>query len=300
MAHDNNQFLFGENCSNCGQIICYVDDATMVFSSHTWIENQLKLVYGLNKIDRFLTANRLAVNRTKTAIQEIMIGQKRARQTVVPPVLLEPEPDGSLKVIRSEQQCKLLGGILQDNMSWAAHLDWGEDTLLPAARQKLGVLKHLGRSLPLRSRKLLVDRLVLSKIRYLLPIWGGAAEKHMRMVQTLLNDAAHYVTRKTTRRDSSVDLMLECGWMTAAEMANYYSLLLLWRVIRLNAQQSLATKITIDDDCFVTTAFRWRSTTLWNSMPDDLRHNMSLKSFKRNTKKWILTLRGHHLDPGEQ
>ena len=155
-----------------------------------------------------------------------------------------------------------------------------------------------------------MDGLVLSKIRYMLPIWGGAAEKHMRMVQTLLNDAAHYVTWKTTRRDSSVDLMQECGWMTAAEMANYYSLLLLWRVIRLNAQQSLATKIIIDDDCFVTTAiprlqhtttaFRWRSTTLWNSIPDDLRHNMSLKSFKRNTKKWILTLRGHHLDPGEQ
>ena len=237
-------------------------------------------------------------------IQEIMIGQKRARQTGNPPFLTETEADGSIKTIKSEQQCRLLGGTLQENMSWAAHLEWGEDALLPAARKKLGVLKHIGKSLPKKSKKLLMDGLVLSKIRYLISIWGGAAEKHLRMIQTLLNDA----TSKSTRRDSTQVLMTECGWMTAAEMIDY-SILLFWRVVRRNSPLALNEKITMDEDCFVymegprlqhtTTAFRWRTAVLWNGLPTELRHNLSMKSFKVNTKKWILGQRGLHLDPGD-
>ena len=308
-SHNDARYLFGNNCPSCGQLICYADDATMVFASQTRQENLTKLTRGLDKIERYLTANRLKINRTKTTIQEIMIGQKRARQTGSPPTLSEINPDGTTKIITSKPQCRLLGGTLQENMSWAANLEWGEDALIPAARQKLGVLKHIGKSLPLKSKKLLTDGLVLSKIRYLMAIWGGAADKQLRMIQTLMNDAARFVLDKPTRRDSTMTLMTECGWMSAAEMIDFHSLLLFWRVIRKNSPQDISEKITLDDDSLVQmdnprlqhtkTAFRWRTAALWNTLPPDLRHNDSLKSFKLNTKKWILGRRGLHLDPGE-
>ena len=308
-THGDTQYLFGKNCPTCGQIICYADDATLVFSSQNRQMNLYKLRDGLDKIDKFLTANKLCINRSKTQIQEIMIGQKRARQTGEPPTLSEREPDGKMKIIKSNQQCRLLGGTLQDNMSWAAHLEWGEDALIPAARQKLGVLKHIGKSLPRRSRKMLTDGLVLSKIRYLISIWGGAGEKHLKMVQTLLNDAARYVLDKPTRRDCTQDLMTECGWLTAGEMVDFYSLLLFWRVLRKDAPHAIKERITLDDDCYVhmerprllhtTTAFRWRTAVIWNGLPSDIRHNLSLHNFKIRTKKWILEQRGLHLDPGD-
>ena len=172
-AHENNEYLFGENCRRCGTVLCYADDATMMTASRTRPENQIKLQEGLDKIDRYLVANRLAINRTKTCIQEIMIPQKKARLKDAPPVLIERERDGSEKMITSKTECRILGGTMQENMSWGAHLDWGEEALLPAARQKLGVLKHLGRTLPLRTRKMVAEGLILSKIRYLIPIWGG-------------------------------------------------------------------------------------------------------------------------------
>ena len=94
---------------------------------------------------------------------------------------------------------------IQD-IRWNAHLEEGEDALFPAARKKLGILKHLGKYLPTKSRKLLCEGLVLSKIRYLLPIWGGTTIKHLTNGQTLLNDAARFVLgekRKTHKYKNS-------------------------------------------------------------------------------------------------
>ena len=145
----------------------------MMTASKTRLENQTKLQKGLDKIDTFLVANKLAINRSKTNIQEIMIPQKRARQKDEPPILKEREQDGNIKEIKSNKECRILGGTMQENMSWGAHIDWGEEALLPATRQKLGILKHLARTLPLKSRKMMAEGLILSKVRYLIPIWGG-------------------------------------------------------------------------------------------------------------------------------
>ena len=224
-----------------------------------------------------------------------MIPQKRARQRDVPPVLIERERDGSEKIIKSEKELRILGGTMQDNMSWGAHLDWGEEALLPAARQKLGVLKHLGRTLPQKTRKMVAEGLILSKIRYLIPIWGGAGDTLIRKVQTLINDAARFVLNKQTRRDSTLVLMEECRWITAAEMVLYYSLLLLWKILRKQSPRPMTEKFTLDATGQVQTtrprlvntesAFRWRTIGTWNRLPEEIRQDTVLKSFKVSTKK---------------
>ena len=48
------EYLFGENCPQCGNIICYADDATLIFASNSRTENQRKLVQGQNIISNFL------------------------------------------------------------------------------------------------------------------------------------------------------------------------------------------------------------------------------------------------------
>ena len=79
--HNNTdpEYLFGMNCLTCGMLVCYADDATMVSASNSRTVNQNKLETSLNYIDSFLTSNKLSINRTKTTIAEIMIGQKRAK-----------------------------------------------------------------------------------------------------------------------------------------------------------------------------------------------------------------------------
>ena len=129
-----------------------------------------------------------------------MIGQKRAKTSGSPPTLFEPEPDGGMKIIDSQNVIRLLGVNLPDHMGWDAHIESGEDALLPTTRKKLGILKHIGKSIPIRSRKLLAEGIIISRIRYIISIWGSTNEKLMRNTQTLLNDCGRFVTGRTGRR----------------------------------------------------------------------------------------------------
>ena len=70
LEYDEN-YLFGKNCQKCGLLITYADDTTLIMST-----NQHNLIKGLNILEDFLTSNKLTINRDKTTIAELMIGQK--------------------------------------------------------------------------------------------------------------------------------------------------------------------------------------------------------------------------------
>ena len=295
-SHNLKENLFGENCPQCGTILCYADDATLFTASNSRPHNQTKLTEGLEKIAAFLTANRLSINKSKIMISEIMIKQKRARCKGSPPELVTVKSDGSQKIIKSLRDCILLGGTLQNNLAWAAHIDSGEEALVPETRKKLGVLKHLGRRIPEHSRRLLAEGLVLSKLRYLIPIWGGTSAKYLKMTQTPLNDTARFVSNRN-RRTKTLDLMRYCKWLTITEMRDYHSLLLMWRTVRENAPKHLSDKVNLTDDDYLETThprllttaqgFRWRTVQLWNSLPADIRGEETLTMFRKNIRRWL-------------
>ena len=60
-----------------------------------------------------------------------MIQQKRARCRGNPPELVTVKEFGTLKLIKSQKDCKLLGGTFQDNLAWNYHIDSEPDVLVP-------------------------------------------------------------------------------------------------------------------------------------------------------------------------
>ena len=138
---------------------------------------------------------------------------------------------------------------------------------------------------------------------------GGAGDTLIKRVQVLINDSARFVLQKKTRRDSTLELMQECKWMTAAEMVLYYSLLLLWKINRKQCPRTMAEKFTLDENGKIQTskprlvntesAFRWRTIGTWNRLPEKIRLDTVLNSFKRDTKRWIIEQRGVQIDPGD-
>ena len=165
-------------------------------------------------------------------------------------------------------------------MSWTPHLNTGEDALLPSTRKTLGILKHIGRSIPSKSKKLLAEGLILSQLRYLISIWGGTTESNLTNTQTLLNDTARFITNKN-RRTSTLELMTDCGWLTVSEMIQHCSLILLWKTLNLNSPNAMRDKIELNNENYVITnqprlmhttwSWRWRTTDLWNTLPGDIR-----------------------------
>ena len=92
-----------------------------------------------------------------------------------PPHLVVPDPQnpGQMKNILDKNHLRILGSNIQANMNWDSHLLGGEKAILPNIRRQLGSLKTLGNKIPMTSKKLLANGLLLSKFNYLIAIWGG-------------------------------------------------------------------------------------------------------------------------------
>ena len=190
---ENKDDLFGSDCRECGRITTYSDDSTYVTQKKTRTENQENLDIGLEKISVFLTANGLHINQTKTTVTEHMVKQKRSKINGQPPILRTTGRNGETKDIVSTKFARILGGNLQDDLSWKCQLETGKKALLPCLRTKIGALRLIARNIPTKGRLCLANGMIISKLVYLLPVWGGIPDSWRRKTQSVLNLAARTV-----------------------------------------------------------------------------------------------------------
>ena len=164
----------------------------------------------------------------------------------------------SLSVLNDDNQlvdkpadkfCRLLGGNISQDLTWRPHLVTAEKALLPNLRKQLEVLAHLSLIIPQSSRKILAEGLVLSQMKYLLPLWGGTVSKYQKKIQVVINKVARSVTGRG-RRASSRKLLLETGWLSGRELAKYFSLTEI--VVHLKTLQYMYCKLKLGKNLFVT------------------------------------------------
>ena len=102
-SHNDNSQLFGLNCSNCGNITCFADDAIYITVNKTRDENQAKISTSLNRISTFLNTNQLTINQDQTTLCEFMVRQKKAKQTSTQPTLNITDNNGNPQTIKKLQ-----------------------------------------------------------------------------------------------------------------------------------------------------------------------------------------------------
>ena len=103
----------------------------------------------------------------------MMNKQKRGRIKGWAPELKITGKYGQPKTLTAQKDCRLLGANLAQDLTWTAHLVTGEKPLLPEIRSQAGAIKFISKEIPKRSRRILAEGLLLSRIQYLLPMWGG-------------------------------------------------------------------------------------------------------------------------------
>ena len=172
--------------------------------------------------------------------------------------------------------------------------------MLSSLRKKLGGLKHLSKYIPTKSKLILANGLILSKILYLLPIYGGTDKKYMTKIQVVINDTIRFVT-DMNRCTSTRTLMESVGWLDIHELMIVHTLLMTWIIIRLKTPSYLSEKINVGDDEKISTSeprlqntengLRRRSIVLWNSLNLELRQEKLYPRFKKRLKIWIMKQR---------
>ena len=108
--------------------------------------------------------------------------------------------------------------------------------MLPGVRRQLGILRHLGKKLPPRTRNNLAKGLILSRLNYLMPLWGGASDTLLNRVQVLMNTAARWVSgcNKKTRINT---LMKKVGWFDVKEQIFISTAIQTWKIVNWDRPQ---------------------------------------------------------------
>ena len=239
-----------------------------------------------------------------------MSKQKRWRSLGVPPELtvrvLEKGKTTDLHITYSPT-CRMLGVNLRNNLSWDSHLNSGKKAVLPTVRKLLGAISTLRFSLSQKGKLQLVNALIMSKISYLICIWGNTTSSVIRQTQIVQNIAARFVTGlpKSTRQR---DLLSGCNWLNIRELCSYYSTVQYWKAVHLHRPEFLWKTIQEETELVFSTvsprlqitdqSFRCKTTRYWNSLPLTLRQMTDIKHFKAGLRRHILDTRELN-HPGE-
>ena len=151
--------------------------------------------------------------------------------------------------------------------------------------------------------------LFLSKLIYLIPLWGGCEKFLLRALQTVQNRAARVVTRRGIYT-STKTLLRECGWLSVKQLVFFHSVVLFYKA-RLSKEPrclyEMAAEITspkydtrtsreqklltvgnhIPSQQLSWNSFRWRVVRSWNMLPLELREVKNILKFKKELKQWV-------------
>ena len=240
-SHLNTETLFNNDCVTCGMVTQYADDTTYIAADRSRNSNKRNLERMLENLKIFLEENELTINADKTHLVEIMIQQKRTKTLGEPPTLEVRNNEGNLETVNDRKSCRILGLNLENNLTQNSHLETRGKALLPSLRKNLGALKTLGKQIPRGSRNTMARGLLLSRLTYLIGIWGGASTNLIRKTQIFQNLAARWVTgaRKRTKISTLLELT---GWFSIQEMERISTATQVWKMIHHGTPRRLTEK----------------------------------------------------------
>ena len=210
-----------------------------------------------------------------------MLKQKRGRIQGHPPELEATNDRGEPVTIKVNGNIRILGMNVEKELTWNAHLETGMKPLLPGIRKNLGALRSLGKTLPSKSRYILARGFVISRISYLICVWGGCTPNLIRKAQRVVNTAARWVAGMT-RRTRITRLQEMTGWYSVEEMTRLSAATIIWKTINMgtpgNLSESLKWNVeTLEMEIiptrinFTRQKFTHRESAWWNEIPIEIR-----------------------------
>ena len=87
---------------------------------------------------------------------------------------------------------------------------------------------------------MIADGIFMSKLVYLIPLWGGSSKGLIKSLQNLQNKAARAVS-KMDWFTPTTELLRQCGWMSVHQLSVYHTLILVYKVMQVKAPTYLYT-----------------------------------------------------------
>ena len=295
------QIFYRTVCTECGGLVCYADDSTYSVTANNEEELSAKMSSKFLKMSQYLTENRLCINTDKTHIM-VLCTEQRRRHIDTEAVSLNT----GTEVITPTQVEFLLGVQVHQDLGFNTNIFNGRSSIVSSLNVRIGALKRISRLSSFKTRLSVCSSLVVSKILYVLPLYGGAPDYMMTALQRKMTAALRIVTRRKwdvrgRRLTSTAELLNQCGLLSVRQMVFFHSVAAVHKLLVHRAPEYLHTVVTSALASGVqhryptrtagtrvvtpahlsvaNTSFRWRASTQYAALPQDLRNEGTLKQF---------------------
>ena len=272
----------------------YADDTSTVVGDVDEEEALKKLQKESNNILDFMNSNGLIANPEKTGLLIFRPNSQQKGKT-------------SLKVgdavVEEKEEEKLLGLIIDNKLKWNSHINDMRSKL----NQRVALLRRLKQWLPRDCLALVAQGLVLSKIRYGLPVFGqprlqesDPLSSHCRSLQITVNNIMRILTNnKLSDRVPIKELHASTGLPSLNQMVVQAILMETWKI--LNGKSGVSESIFQKVDGVTRaasvgelklpkkrngTGFVYNGAKIWNQTPTEIRLTKNLYSAKNKIKSF--------------
>ena len=202
---------------------------------------------------------------------------------------------------------KLLGANICEDLKWREHLLSNDQSAVRQLTSRInGLLKVCYRATP-TTRLNVANGIFMSKLCYLIELWGGCETYLIKTLQVLQNRAVRAVSRKSWFTSTQL-LLADCKWLSVQQLVVYHSVLSTHELVTsgsplymhkamstahpLNTRQAAGGKIHLGENFgskqgLVHDGFKYRAAKEYNKIPAFLRSIRSLPSFKQKLKQWV-------------
>ena len=187
---------------------------------------------------------------------------------------------------------------------WQDHTQDNTTSLIRQLNSGINGLALVAKRASFKNRLMLAEGMVLSKLGYLIQIWGGSSDFLLKSLQVLLNKTARIVTRKSWFPLSRI-LMKECNWLSVQQLVQYHTLVSVFNIVNTKRPKYLYDKMctTVHQYNTRTTvkygenytgksslamnSFCYRGSILFNRLQIEIRETVNAATFKKKAKEWI-------------
>ena len=297
---ENSPSFWNNYCTACGGISCFADDSSLSKSSSDPMSLNQEIKEKYEEISEYMASNRLVLNSDKTHLL-VMASKLKHKKHGDYGVFL----DTGNELILPKDHEKLLGCHISSDFTWNEHLENNEFSLQRQITSRINALRKIGHSASFETRKMVANGIVISRIIYVIQVWGGTKEYLIKMLQVLQNKAARFVT-KLDIFTSQKTLLLQCGWLSVKQLVEYHSLVMIFKAksdkkpvfmekaisktfqyrTRASTSGCILENEKISSD-ISKESFLIKSTRMWNRLPPHVKQAETLQKFKWKLKGWI-------------
>ena len=182
-----------------------------------------------------------------------------------------------------------------------------DQSLVSQLTSRLNGLCLISSNSTFATKLMVANDIVLSKLCYLIQLWGGTESYLTKSLQVLQNRAARIVVGCNWFTPTRA-LLKKCSWLSVKQMIFYQSVHLTHKIVKNGSPLYLAQKMSTTHPYRTRQAtsggirfgkllssnlsrtqdsFCYRSTGQYNSIPADIRCITNLAKFKGKLKQWV-------------